>query len=193
MMMVTCCGMIVMGMKDKEKPQRSPLIFKTIQYLGTKYTVNHWPEMSNDSISQHLNQYLSPTHFIRSPKSVSAKAKIPNGRKRPHRIAIFNQLPHPGSLVYSDYSLQAEPTLAEKIQWLSNDFFPREFWPERGLAITKPSLDLQMKKLGPSKLACPAHSRLLHEQMAPLALECRCTCSRLMGFRSHVPNCEAFN
>lgn len=191
MMTVTPCGMIVMGVKDKEKPQRE--IFKTIQYLGTKYIVNHWPEMSNDSIFQHLSQYLSPTHFIRSPKSVPSKAKIPNGRKRPHRIAIFNQLPHPGSLVYSDYSLQAEPTLAEKSQWLSEWLFPKEFWPERGLPITKPSLNLQMKKLRPSKLACLAHSRLQHEQMAPLALECRCMCSRLMGFRSHVPNCEASN
>ena len=62
-LMVTHSEMTVMGMKEKEKPQRSLSIFKTVQYLRTKCVVNYQLEIPKDSISQHLNQNLKSNQF----------------------------------------------------------------------------------------------------------------------------------
>lgn len=60
---------------------------------------------------------------MRRLNSVPSKAKIPHGKKRLHRTDTFNELHNHGSLFYWDYSLEAEPTPAEKSQGLSEGLF----------------------------------------------------------------------
>lgn len=60
------------------------LLWPLKQYLGTKYVVNHRPEMSSNLIFQCWDENLSPTKLTEK-----AKAKLPCGKMRPHRTAIL--------------------------------------------------------------------------------------------------------